>query len=288
MSCMDVKKTLMTLLNYRNLFFKTLSSKINKNELEEFFFWIIEHYCKINRIAYILNPNYQINDIQKLDMFEAISLLEQNMPIQYIIGETEFMGLKYFLNQNVLIPRPETEELVSWILSSLPKNKSILDIGTGSGCIAVSLSKFLLSCEITGWDMNKEILEVARKNARTNDVNVLFEIQDVKCINSKKNFDIIVSNPPYITTREKSLMKDNVLLYEPHNTLFVDDKDPLFFYNKIIDFAVNSLNKSGNIFFEINELMMDDVSKLLNKQGFYDIEHKMDFRSKNRMIKASI
>ena len=285
---MDVKKNLMTLINYRNLFVKTLSSNINKNELEEFFFWIIEHYCKISRMEYILNPDYLINNVQKPNLLEAISLLKQNMPIQYVIGETEFMGLKYFLNQNVLIPRPETEELVSWILSNLPKDKSILDIGTGSGCIPVPLSKFSLSCEITGWDINKEILDVARKNAKINNANVLFEIQDISSIKSKNFFDIIVSNPPYVTQKEKSLMKDNVLLYEPHNALFVEDKDPLFFYNKIIDFAVNSLNKNGNIFFEINELMLEDVSKLLNKQGFYDIEHKMDFRSKNRMIKASI
>ena len=285
---MDVKETLMTLTNYHNLFFKTLGSKINKTELEEFFFWIIEHYCKINRMGYILNPNYQINDIQKSNLFESISLLEQNMPIQYIIGETEFMGLKYFLNQNVLIPRPETEELVSWILSDFPKDKSILDIGTGSGCIAVSLAKFSTSCEITGWDIDNEILNIARKNARTNDTNVFFEIQDISSINSKKKFDIIVSNPPYITSKEKLLIEDNILLYEPHRALFVDDKDPLFFYNKIIDFAVNSLNKNGIIFFEINELMMEDVSKLLNNKGFYDIEHKIDFRLKNRMIKACI
>ena len=157
----------MTLTNYHNLFFKTLGSKINKTELEEFFFWIIEHYCKINRMGYILNPNYQINDIQKYNLFESISLLEQNMPIQYIIGETEFMGLKYFLNQNVLIPRPETEELVSWILSDFPKDKSILDIGTGSGCIAVSLAKFSTSCEITGWDIDNEILKSAKMLGRT-------------------------------------------------------------------------------------------------------------------------
>ena len=198
------------------------------------------------------------------------------------------MGLNFFLNQNVLIPRPETEELVSWILSDLPPNKSILDIGTGSGCIAVSLAKFSNSCNVTAWDIDNKILDIARSNALKNKVKALFEIQDISSIKSNKSFDVIVSNPPYITLDEKKIMKKNVLLYEPHKALFVENKNPLYFYQKIIEFAKGNLNNNGNIFFEINELMLEGVSKLLNKEGFYDIEHKNDFRSKNRMIKARI
>ena len=277
----------MTLIEYYNLFFKILDSKIQKNELNEFFFWLIEYYCNINRMEYILNPNYLIDKDQKSNLFKAIEQLKKNMPIQYVIGESEFMNLKFYLNNKVLIPRPETEELVSWVLSMKPVNKKILDIGTGSGCIAITLAKFIKSCELTAWDINKEILEVARKNALSNKVKVLFEIQDISRIKSDKKFDIIVSNPPYICNSEKKNIKENVLLFEPHKALFVDDNDPLFFYDKIIDFGKKNLNNNGNIFFEINENNNQKVSDLLIKAGFHDIELKKDYRLKNRMIRAS-
>ena len=287
MSCMDVKRTLMTLKNYKELFFKELNSLINKNELEEFFFWTTKHYCHVNRLNYILNPDFELNNNQKTNLLNAIILLKKNMPIQYVIGETEFMGLKFYINQNVLIPRPETEELVSWVLSESLKNKSILDIGTGSGCIAVSLAKFTDCCKVSGWDIDKDILELARKNAQSNNVKVHYEIQDINSINSNKKFDLIISNPPYVTIEEKKLIKNNVLLFEPHKALFVDYDNPLHFYIKIIQFAKNNLNKNGTIFFELNENMKDPFLKLLNKEGFSDIEIKKDFRLKYRMVKAS-
>jgi release factor glutamine methyltransferase len=285
---LDDKKNIMTLLEYHDLFFKSLKSKIDKNELGEFFFWIIEHNLGINRINYMLNPHYLINVEKIPGLINSINQLKKNMPIQYVVGQTEFMGMKYFLNIEVLIPRPETEELVSWVLVSKPKNLKILDIGTGSGCIAISLAKFLKTCEITAWDLNNKILNVARKNAVLNNVDVSFEIQDIKSIKTKEKFDVIISNPPYITLGEKQFIKKNVLLHEPHKALFVFDKDPLFFYKKIISFALNSLKKNGCIYFEINEMFLEDVTKLLNNRGFYDIEHKKDFRSKNRMVKAFI
>jgi len=288
LSSLDDKKNIMTLLEYHDLFFKSLKSKIDKNELGEFFFWIIEHNLSINRINYMLNPQYLINVEKIPGLINSINQLKKNMPIQYVVGQTEFMGMKYFLNIEVLIPRPETEELVSWVLVSKPKNQKILDIGTGSGCIAISLAKFLKTCEITAWDLNNKILNVARKNAVLNNVDVSFEIQDIKSIKTKEKFDVIISNPPYITLGEKQFIKKNVLLHEPHKALFVFDKDPLFFYKKIISFALNSLKKNGCIYFEINEMFLEDVTKLLNNRGFYDIEHKKDFRSKNRMVKAFI
>jgi len=288
LSSLDDKKNIMTLLEYHDLFFKSLKSKIDKNELGEFFFWIIEHNLSINRINYMLNPHYLINVEKIPGLINSINQLKKNMPIQYVVGQTEFMGMKYFLNIEVLIPRPETEELVSWVLVSKPKNQKILDIGTGSGCIAISLAKFLKTCEITAWDLNNKILNVARKNAVLNNVDVSFEIQDIKSIKTKEKFDVIISNPPYITLGEKQFIKKNVLLHEPHKALFVFDKDPLFFYKKIISFALNSLKKNGCIYFEINEMFLEDVTKLLNNRGFYDIEHKKDFRSKNRMVKAFI
>ena len=255
--------------------------------MEEFFFWLIEHYCDVNRMKYILNPDFNLDKNQELKLLDAINSLKKNMPLQYIIGETEFLNLKFLLNKFVLIPRPETEELVSWILSESPKNKSILDIGTGSGCIAVSLAKFSDSCEVSAWDIDRDTLDLAIENALKNKVKVYYEIQDIKSIKSNKKFDIIVSNPPYITLEEKKLIKKNVLLFEPHKALFVYDKNPLFYYVKIIQFAKKSLKKNGLLFFEISERMKDDVLKLLNKEGFYDIELKKDFRLKYRMVKVS-
>ena len=285
---MDVKKNIMTLIEYRNQFFQTLDSKIDKKELEEFFFWLIEHYCGVNRLKYILDQNYLVCDSQKSNLLMAIQLLEKNMPIQYVVGESEFMNLKFYVNNKVLIPIPETEELVSWVLIDKPINKKILDIGTGSGCIAISLAKFLKSSKVTAWDIDQDIIDLAKKNSSLNKVKVLFEIQDVNSIKTNKKFDIIVSNPPYICNSEKHSMKNNVLLFEPHKALFVEDKDPLFFYSKIIDFAKSNLNANGSVFFEINENQNKSVSKLLIKAGFYDIELKKDFRSKNRIIKASL
>ena len=285
---MDDKELIMTLIEYYNLFIRKLNSKIDKNELDEFFFWLIQYYCDINRMKYILNPNYIISDHQKFNLFKAIEHLKINMPIQYVIGESEFMNLKFNLNNKVLIPRPETEELVSWIISTNPVNKEILDIGTGSGCIAISLAKFIKSSNLTAWDINQEILEIAKKNAFLNEVKILFEIQDISSIKSNKKFDIIVSNPPYICNSEKKNINKNVLLFEPHKALFVDDNDPLFFYYKIIDFAKENLNNNGNIFFEISEDQDQGISELLIKAGFQDIELKKDYRSKNRMVRASL
>ena len=287
MSSLDVKNFKMTLVKYRNYFFTILKSIIEQNEIEEVFFWIIDHYCGISRMDYILNPDLKLSNHQKENLMNAVSLLKINMPIQYVLGESEFMNLKFNLNYNVLIPRPETEELVSWVIKDNNHNKTILDIGTGSGCIAIALAKFIKNSRVTAWDIDEKILSVAEKNASKNKVKVLFELKDITTIKSNNKFDLIISNPPYICDSEKLGMQNNVLLFEPHLALFVNDNDPLFFYLKIIDFAKSNLNDNGKIFLEINENQSIGVIKLLNNAGFYDIELKKDFRLKNRMIKAS-
>ena len=287
MSSLDVKNFKMTLVKYRNYFFTILKSIIEQNEIEEVFFWIIDHYCGISRMDYILNPDLKLSNHQKENLMNAVSLLKINMPIQYVLGESEFMNLKFNLNYNVLIPRPETEELVSWVIKDNNHNKTILDIGTGSGCIAIALAKFIKNSRVTAWDIDEKILSVAEKNASKNKVKVLFELKDITTIKSNNKFDLIISNPPYICDSEKLGMQNNVLLFEPHLALFVNDNDPLFFYLKIIDFAKSNLNDNGKIFLEINENQSIGVVKLLNNAGFYDIELKKDFRLKNRMIKAS-
>ena len=287
MSGMDDKRIVMTLLEFNNLFKNKLSSKINKNELDEFFFWLIDHYCNFSRMNYILNSNYKISKNQVVKLINSIDLLKNDMPIQYVIGQTNFMDLVFKLNNNVLIPRPETEELVEWIIKDAHVNKNILDIGTGSGCIAISLSKYLSYCNITGWDINEDVLNIANHNATLNNVNVLFELSDItKPKFSKEKFDVIVSNPPYITNKEKKLISNNVKSFEPHSALFVEDDNPLFFYKNILDFSISNLKSKGFLYLEINENFYKEVLKLLKDKGFYDIKLKKDFRLKYRMIKA--
>ena len=287
MSGMDDKRIVMTLLEFNNLFKNKLSSKINENELDEFFFWLIDHYCNFSRMNYILNSNYKISKNQVVKLINSIDLLKNDMPIQYVIGQTNFMDLVFKLNNNVLIPRPETEELVEWIIKDAHVNKNILDIGTGSGCIAISLSKYLSYCNITGWDINEDVLNIANHNATLNNVNVLFELSDItKPKLSKEKFDVIVSNPPYITNKEKKLISNNVKSFEPHSALFVEDDNPLFFYKNILDFSISNLKSKGFLYLEINENFYKEVLKLLKDKGFYDIKLKKDFRLKYRMIKA--
>ena len=203
MSCMDDKKFTMTLLEFYDLFKNKLISRVDKNELDEFFFWLIDHYCNYSRMDYILNSSFKISKTQEQNLINSIDSLLNEMPIQYVVGETKFMNLVFKLNNSVLIPRPETEELVRWIINDAHTNKNILDIGTGSGCIAVSLSKYLNNCKVTGWDISEDIIKIASHNAYLNDVNVELELSDItkpKFLDHK--YDVIVSNPPYITKNE--------------------------------------------------------------------------------------
>ena len=287
MSYMDDKKFIMTLLEFNNLFKNKLISKVDQNEIDEFFFWLIDHYCNYGRIEYILNPNFKISKTQQENLTNSIDSLLKDMPIQYVIGETNFMDLIFKLNKSVLIPRPETEELVNWIINDEHKNKTILDIGTGSGCIAISLSKNLKNCKVTGWDINEDIIKIANHNATLNNVNVLFELSDItKPLIIDHKYDLIVSNPPYITHLEKKFISNNVKYFEPHTALFVENHDPLFFYENIFDFSNSNLKSNGFLYIEINENFSKEVIKLLKYKGFYDIKLKKDFRLKNRMIKA--
>ena len=287
MSCMDDKKFTMTLLEFYDLFKNKLISRVDKNEIDEFFFWLIDHYCNYSRMDYILNSSFKISKTQEQNLINSIDSLLNEMPIQYVVGETKFMNLVFKLNNSVLIPRPETEELVRWIINDAHTNKNILDIGTGSGCIAVSLSKYLNNCKVTGWDISEDIIKIASHNAYLNDVNVELELSDItkpKFLDYK--YDVIVSNPPYITKNEKQFISKNVKFFEPHIALFVENEDPLCFYKKIFDFSNSNLKSNGFLYIEINENFSKEVIKLLKDKGFYDIKLKKDFRLKNRMIKA--
>jgi release factor glutamine methyltransferase len=233
---------------------------------------------------------------------KLIAILEElktGKPVQYILGTTEFYGLNFLVNPAVLIPRPETEELVEWVLQSgklkvkSQKSLSILDIGTGSGCIAISLKKNLPDAEVMAIDISTDALQTAKQNAVINEVEVEFieadilQSQKLK-INGQKKIDVIVSNPPYVTLVDKLQMHQNVTGFEPHTALFVPEHDPLIFYKAIASFAAEQLEDNGLLFFEINENYGKETIELLAHNGFTHIELKHDMSSRDRMIKATL
>lgn len=268
-----------------------------KNELQELFSpneinsltrLILEKEFSIP-LADILTCKFNnLSDAEMQRLSEIVGKLKNSEPIQYILGETDFFGLTFYLDDSVLIPRPETEELVQWVVDSV-KNESlkILDIGTGSGCIAVTLAKKLPFAEVHAWDISRDALEVARKNADKNGVHLFLAEKDIlqESVSDEK-FDIVVSNPPYVTEFEKGEMQENVLNFEPHLAMFVPDQNALVFYEKIADFALKNLNKGGKLFFEINREKGDQIEMLLQQRGFRNIERQKDISGNERMIKA--
>jgi release factor glutamine methyltransferase len=237
-------------------------------------------------------PELQIPEEQSSKIDQIMIRLKTGEPIQYILGHTEFFGLPFKVNPSVLIPRPETEELVEWIISSVENSQlaagNILDIGTGSGCIAISLKKNL-NAQVSAFDISDTALNTAKQNAELNDVNINFIHADILNIESEienSKFKIIVSNPPYVTPEDKKQMHLNVTDFEPHNALFVPEDDPLIFYKAIADFAAKHLEKGGLLFFEINESYGEEMIRLLNSWSFINIELRKDMSGKSRMIKA--
>jgi len=284
----------MRIQEFKKHFFLELSKLYPETEIQSFFNLLIENELKITRTELALQPNLEFNKIELSFFKNALNDLKKDIPIQYIIGETEFYGLKFKVNKNVLIPRPETEELVSWILKNSklktqnPELK-ILDIGTGSGCIAISLAKNLQNAEVFALDISKKAIETAKKNAQNNDVAVHFIEADILKISElPQKFDIIVSNPPYVRELEKKQMSENVLANEPHLALFVRDENPLLFYDKIATLAKNHLTENGSLYFEINQYLGVETIDLLKLKGFKNIELKKDFYEVDRMIKAEI
>ena len=222
--------------------------------------------------------------------------LEQQEPIQYVLGNTVFCGHTFLVNRHVLIPRPETEELCQWIINhSIDSHHSmeILDIGTGSGCIAITLAAGIKQAKVTAWEISADAIKIASENARRNNVDVLFQQVDILNPSIKQHpssntqhLDIIVSNPPYICQKERTTMEQNVLDYEPHSALFVPDDTPLLFYQAIGKYALTALKKNGWLYFEINPLYAESLQKMLSMMAFHDIEIKKDQYGKKRMIRA--
>ncbi len=232
----------------------------------------------------------KLNSTQKSELDAAISRLKNYEPIQYILEETEFFGLPFYVNKNVLIPRPETEELLELIINeNLQEGLSVLDIGTGSGCIAISLARYLRKADISAWEISPLALEVAILNSKKNNVNINFKKTDVLGeYPSDKRFDIIVSNPPYILEKEKQDMDANVLDYEPHTALFVPDDKSLIFYERIADIALQILKPNGKLYFEINRAKGQETIDMLKKKGFLNIELHKDLSGNDRMVRGEI
>ena len=220
---------------------------------------------------------------------KMLSRLQKNEPIQYVLGKETFCGLDFEVDSNVLIPRPETRELVEWIVADRKLDAScrILDIGTGSGCVSISLAKFLSGAEVEAWDISEGALEVARRNAVRNAVEVLFRQQDVLyALPGDTRYDVIVSNPPYITEKEKLDMDANVLDWEPFTALFVPDADPLLFYRKIAELGLSMLNIGGALYFEINRAYGQETVRMLEGLSYKQIELRKDEWGNDRMVKA--
>lgn len=272
-----------TLSNIIPYFRKELTPIFEEREVISWAYLSIEHVLGYNRSDCIINPNKRIEAKISYKFLQIIEDLKTRKPLQYILGETTFYGLKLKVNEYTLIPRPETEELVAWILQE--DFKSALDIGTGSGCIAIALAKFS-NASISAIDISANGLKVAQENAILNNVKVVFTQQNILQTKILPKVNLIVSNPPYVLNSEKERMHENVLAYEPHSALFVTDKNPLIFYKQIANLATKSLTSGGKLFFEINEQFANELIVILTQSGFVDIELKKDINDRDRMIKA--
>ena len=279
----------MLIQDFKRHFFLELSNLYPETEIQSFFTILVEYKLHLSRIQLALEHNFELDNDDLDFLRNALMKLKNQIPIQYIVGETAFYGLMFKVDKNVLIPRPETEELVEWILQNHKNSNSlkILDIGTGSGCIAISLAKNLPNAEVSAIDISAEALNVAKNNAAMNQVKVDFILADILKIEKlATNFNIIVSNPPYVRELEKSQMQQNVLSNEPHIALFVKDENPLLFYDKIAELAKKHLTKNGVLYFEINQYLGEEMDELLKSKGFKNIELKKDIYGVDRMVKC--
>lgn len=248
---------------------------------------IATELLNISQTNYLLKEPVTLTPEEEEKVTDALERLKQKEPIQYILGYSDFCGIRFAVTPAVLIPRPETSELIEWITEESHTAKSILDIGTGSGCIAVSLATMMPQARVTAWDISTQALAVAQKNSTANGSNVLFEERDILTYEpTDESYDIIVSNPPYIKEVEKKEMEDNVLLWEPHLALFVPDNDPLLFYRTIAEKAQKMLTPGGKLFFEINRAHGTETVEMLSRLGYHNITLRKDLAGNDRMIMA--
>ena len=287
MSCLDVKKT-MKLKELKELTQAKLLKIYGIEESRSIFHLLLNEFLGIDVINFHINGDKKIS-LDSLNLFnEKISLIEKEIPVQYVIGHVMIEGLKIFVNKSVLIPRPETVDLCNWIIQKKLNDQVILDIGTGSGLIALFLKKNSNNCVIHAWDNSEKALRIAKKNAKQNYLDITFNNVDIlKKYDHTIKFDIIVSNPPYVHKKEKNLISNVVLKNEPSEAIFVNSDDDLLFYKTIINFSKSHLKQKGIIYFECHKETINQVKNLLIINKFTDIEIKKDSFGINRMIKAN-
>lgn len=282
----------MKIKDLRANFTNSLSGIYDSEEILSFFYILSEEILGLKRVDVAIRLDKILTIDEKVSFDKARRQLEKQEPIQYIIGETYFYGMPFIVNEHVLIPRPETEELVDWVLKDQKRGKqsiTILDIGTGSGCIAISLAKKIPEAKIYAIDISEQAIQVARENAKRNRVDVTFIKADILEIKDLfQDFDIIVSNPPYVRELEKKEMKSNVLDNEPQQALFVSDNEPLLFYEKITDLARKKLRENGSLYFEINQYLGLETKSMIESKGFKSVEVHKDLYDNERMIRARL
>jgi len=288
---MDIRNNILKEL--KSHYIDQLLELYDKPEAELLVSIIIEHYFGMSRIDMAMNPDKRLSESEILSLHMSVKELKNKKPVQYITGVVEFSGLSIHVDENVLIPRPETEELVNLVLENeRVAGLKVLDIGTGSGCIAIVVCNKLVDAEVVAVDISPEVVKLAQKNADRNEVKVSFELYDILSPDFQQKqifrlFDVIVSNPPYVTLSDKEKMHANVLDYEPHGALFVPEENPLIFYDAIFKFAEKNLISKGRVYFEINESFSEEMKNLAAEYGYQKIMIQKDIRGKNRFMRAT-
>ena len=281
----------MTIKQYRDQFIQELIPIYDAGEAESFFHLTLEAKHQLQRVDLALQPELAFSESELKIWSSILEQLKKEIPIQYILGVTNFYGLEFEVNSAVLIPRPETEELVDWIIQSskVQSKFKILDIGTGSGCIAIALAKNLPNAQVFALDVSEQALATAKTNAELNQVRIQFIHQSIlETEDLGQQFDVIVSNPPYVRELEKQEIKKNVLDNEPHLALFVEDNDALIFYRKIAQLAQKNLNPQSQLYFEINQYLGQEMLDLLQEMDFKNSELRQDIYGNDRMIQCTI
>lgn len=277
----------MLLKEYKNYFVQELTSVVDSEEANQFFYIGLEEILGFSRVDF-LTKELELSKEQLLKWNNLLDVLKKHQPIQYYFKKAYFFGLEFMVSSDTLIPRSETEELVEWVIETCQhqdKKWRILDIGTGSGCIPITLAKNLSNVAISAIDFSEKALEIAQQNAQKHNINIQFIQQDILQTNHLEEYDIIISNPPYVRDLEKKEILPNVLAYEPHSALFVSDNKPLVFYEKITQLAFEYLKEDGFLFFEINQYLGLETQKMIEKR-FCNVELRRDLKNNFRMIKA--
>lgn len=274
-------------MTYRELW-RTLEPLYGNGEARAITDYVLDVCFGLSKADILCGAVEEMTAEKAAELNKIFGRLMEGEPVQYVLGRAEFCGRWFDVRPGVLIPRPETEELCAWITadSKVSASPKVLDIGTGSGCIAITLQLDMPESNVTAWDISADALDVARENAQRFGANVNFVKQDALNAKPEGEWDVIVSNPPYICEKEKKDMAVNVLEHEPHTALFVPDADPLLFYRAITRLAVQTLNKGGRLYFEINPIYADDTCRMMRAEGMTAVELRSDMYGKQRMAKG--